>query len=102
MLARCEPLVEFRRGRKERHQRLGYTAVFLAGLLDDARLHEILELFVGSQPQHFLAAAGQIPRAEVGMNDVEKRLELQGSLFRENSREFLSDSIGTTEGKTEI
>ena len=95
MPARCEPLVEFRRGREEGHERLGHAAVFLAGLFHDAGLHEILELFVGAQPQHLLAAAGEIARAEVGMDDVEKRFELQRSFLGQHRCKLLSDSIRT-------
>ena len=95
MFARCEPLVEFRRGREERHERLRHAAVFLAGFFHDARLHEILQLLVGAQPQHFLAAAGEIARAEVGMDDVEKRFELQRSFLGQHRGKLLSDSIRT-------
>ena len=60
MFAGCKSGVELRRGGEESHERLGDAAVFLPGFLDDAGLHEVLELFVGAEPQHLFASAGQI------------------------------------------
>ena len=95
MLARRESGVELGRCLKKRHERLRDAAVFLAGLLDDASLHKVLELLVSAQSQHFFPATGEIPGTEVGMDDVEKRFELQRALLGKHRCKLLSDSIWT-------
>ena len=60
---------------RKSNERLGYSLVFLAGLMDLALLHEILKFLVGAQSQHFLAAAGNISSPKTRMHQKEKRFE---------------------------
>ena len=84
----------------QKEQGLGHALVFFAGLLDLARSHEVLELLVSAQPQHFFAAAGGIPSPESRMNDAKKSFELVGFRARKGRHQLLSDIVrdATVEG----
>ena len=80
---------------KSRRQAL----VFLPILLDRTTRHEILQFLVGSQPQHFLAAAGSISCPKILVHDVEQLLKLKGRTPREDSDQFLRYQIRNTTGE---
>jgi hypothetical protein len=73
---------------------------FLPTFLTWPRSHEVLELLVGAQAQHFLAAAGGFSSPESRMNDAEKSFELVGFRVRNGRHKFLSDVVrnATIEG----
>ena len=75
------------------------TLVFLAILLDRTPRHEILQFLVGSQSQHFLAAAGSISGPKILVHDVEQLLELERRTPGEDSNKLLSYQIRNTTGK---
>ena len=81
--------------RQSRRQAL----VFLAILFDRTACHEVLQLLVGSQPQHFLAAAGSISRPKVLVHNVKELLELEGRTPREDINQLLSYQIGNPTGE---
>ena len=70
--------------------------VFLAILLNRTTCHEVLELLIGSQPQHFLAATGSISCPKILVHDVEELLELELGTPGEDSNQLLSYQIGNT------
>jgi len=73
--------------------------VFLAILLNRTTCHEVLELLIGSQPQHFLAATGSISCPKILMHDIEQLLELERGTFGEDRNQLLSYQIGHTTGE---
>ena len=73
--------------------------VFLAILFDRTARHEVLQLLVGSQPQHFLAAAGSISRPKILVHDIEELLELERRTPGEDSNQLLSYQIGNPTGE---
>jgi len=73
--------------------------VFLAILPDRTPRHEVLQFLVGSQPQHFLAAAGSISRPKILVHDIEELLELERRTPREDSNQLLSYQIGNPTGE---
>ena len=73
--------------------------VFLAILLNRTTCDKVLQLLIGSQPQHFLAAAGSISRPKILMHDIEQLLELERGTFREDSNQLLSYQIGNPTGE---
>ena len=73
--------------------------VFLAILLNSTTCHEVLQLLIGSQPQHFLAAAGSISRPKILVHYIEELLELERRALREDSNQLLSYQVGNTTGE---
>ena len=73
--------------------------VFLAVLFDRTARYEVLQLLVGSQPQHFLATAGSIPCPKILVHDIEELLELERRTPGEDSNQLLSYQIGNTTGE---
>ena len=73
--------------------------VFLAGLSYRATRHKILQLLIGSQAEHFLAAASCISRPKILVHDVEELLELELRTPGEDSNQLLSYQIGNPTGE---
>ena len=73
--------------------------VFLAGLSHRAAGHEILQLLVSTQAQHFLAAAGRISRAQIFVHDIEELLELERCTAGKHRNQFLGHQIGNSTGE---
>ena len=57
--------------------------------------HQVLQLLVGPQAQHFLASAGGIAGFQVGVDDRKERLEFERGLFGKDGGELLSHPIRT-------
>ncbi len=55
----------------------GEALVFLAGFLHHAARHEILQLLVSTQAEHFLSSTGGVSGSEPLVDDVEKLLEFE-------------------------
>ena len=75
------------------------TLVFLPILLDRATRYEILQFFISSQAQHFLATAGGVPGPKILVHDVEKLLKLKRRAPREDSNQLLSYQIRNATGE---
>jgi hypothetical protein len=82
-----------------RRQSRRQALVFLAILFDGTARDEVLQLLVGSQPQHFLTAARSVSCPKILMHDVEELLELKRRTPREDSNQLLSYQIGNTTGE---
>src|SRR5215472_11107169 len=80
-------------------QSRGQTLVFLAILFDRTPSHEVLQFLVGSQTQHFLAAAGSISGPKILVHDVEQLLKLKRRTPREDSNQLLSYQIRNPTGE---
>ena len=81
--------------RQSRRQAL----IFLAVLLYGASRDQVLQFFIGAQPQHFLAPACGVASAEVFVDDVEELLKLERRTTREDRDEFLGHKIRNPAGK---
>src|SRR5882724_8474734 len=75
------------------------SLVFLAVLLDRAACHEILQLLVGSQPQHYLATARSVPGPKIFVHDVEKLLKLERRTPGEDRNQLFSHEVRNSTGK---
>ena len=58
------------------------TFVFFAILLHRATRDQILEFFVSTQTEHFLASAGGVSRAEILVHNIKEFLKLVGGATR--------------------
>lgn len=87
-------------GRLESVGQGGETAVFLAGLLHHAAGDEILQLLVGTEAEHFLAAAGRVALAQLLMNEIKELLELEGTLFGKDTDQLLGHQVRQSAGKS--
>jgi hypothetical protein len=93
------PVPELLQTLAQKEQGIGDALVSFAGFLNLALSHEVLELLVSAQPQHFLAATGGIPSPESRMNDAEKGFEFIGFRARKSRHLLLSDIVGATTGE---
>ncbi len=71
----------------------GRALVFLADFFDKATGDQVLKLLVGTEPEHFLAAAHCIADLEVCKNSFEQVVETKNFLFRKHTAEFISNVI---------
>jgi hypothetical protein len=68
--------------------------VFLADLLDETASHEVLQLLVSAEAEHFLATADGVAEFQVVKHSFEEVVEAKDLVFRENVAEFVRDVIG--------
>ena len=71
----------------------GRALVFLAGLFNQTAGHQILKLFVGPQPQHFLSSAHRIAQLEIGKYPLEQIVETEYFLLGKNIHKFIGDMV---------
>ena len=82
-------------GGQEGCEALGDALVFAASLFHHAGGHEILQLLVGAEAEHFLTAARGVAGFEVGVDDIEERFELKRRLPGEHVGQLFSYAIWT-------
>lgn len=88
-------------GRKESFGQSGRESfVFLSGFLDHSTSDQILQLFVGAKPEHFLTTAGRIAGPKVLMQDLEKLFELERCPPGKNCNQFFGNEIRHSAGKS--
>ena len=92
--------IQFRGRLHKSNKRAGHATILFSGLFDHARLHEVLQFFVGAQPQHLLAATRRVSRAQIVMDDEKERFEFKRSVSREHGNQFLRHPIGATTRET--
>lgn len=71
----------------------GRALVFLADFFDKATGDQVLELLIGTEAEHFLAAAHCIAHFEICKNSFEQVVETKNFLFRKHTAKFISDMI---------
>ena len=71
----------------------GSPLVFLANLFNKTAGHEVLELFISAQTEHFLPAAHGIPQLEICKNPLEQVVETENFLFRKDTAKLISDMV---------
>ena len=67
--------------------------VFLAGLPDHPARYQVLELLIGSEAQHFLAAARRISRPKVFMEDLKELLKFERSSSGKDCNQLFRNEI---------
>ena len=87
--------VQFRGGFHESRERGWHALILLADFFDDAGLHQILELFIGAQAEHFFPSDGRVSGFQVFMDHEEQRLELERSFRGQHSSKLLRHPIWT-------
>ena len=78
----------------------GGAFVFLADLLDKAAGHEVLELLIGTEAEHFLATAYRIANLEVRENPLEQVVEAKYLLFGKDSAKLIGHMIWKAAGES--
>src|ERR1700730_694772 len=73
--------------------------VFLASLLYGPACDQVLQLLVSTQPKHFLASAGSIPRPQIFMDDIEEFLELERGAAGKHRYQFLRNQVRNSTGE---
>jgi len=68
--------------------------VFLAELFNQSAGDEILEFFVSSQTEHFLAAAHCISQFKICKDPLKQIIETEDFFLCENTAKFIGDMIG--------
>lgn len=71
----------------------GSALVFLPKLFDEASIHEILQLFIGTQTEHFLPAADRVSQFQVLKNSFEQIVEPEHLLFRKDAAKFIGHMV---------
>jgi N-acetylglutamate synthase-like GNAT family acetyltransferase len=67
--------------------------VFLAEFFNQAAGHEILELFVCTQAEHFLATAHRVADFEIGEYALKEIVEAEYLFFRKDITKLVSDMV---------
>src|SRR5437660_12620178 len=68
-------------------------------LFHRAACNHVLQFFVSTQPEHFLASARCVSRAKILVHDITQLLELVGCATRQHCHQFLSHQIGNSTRK---
>jgi len=80
-------------------QRRRKTLVFLAILLHRTARDQILQLLISTEPEHFFATAGRVPRPQIFVHNIEKFFELERGSPGEHCNQLLRHEIGNPAGE---
>jgi len=72
------------------------SPVFLAGFLDQTAGHQILQLFISPQTQHFFATAHRIALLEIFEHTFEKIVETKHFILGKHDDQFVGHMIRKT------
>ena len=71
----------------------GKPLYFLPVFPDHPARHQVLQFFIGTQTQHFFAAARRISRPEVFMEDLEELFKLERSPSGKDRNQLFGNEI---------
>lgn len=74
--------------------------VFLTDFLNQATSYEVLELLVGPQAQHFLAAANGVAHFQIRKNALKQIVETEDLFFSKNVAKLIGDMIWKATGES--